>query len=52
MENYTEWINQEREPMLLNNVESDLKTRFEKKGITQKELAVRMGIPSVCKPHH
>ena len=25
--------------MLLNNVEIDLKTRLEKKGITQKELA-------------
>ena len=30
--------------MLLNNVESDLKTRLEKEGITQKELAVQVGV--------
>ena len=30
--------------MLLNNVESDLKTRLEKEGITQKELAGQIGV--------
>ena len=30
--------------MLLNNVESDLKTRLEKEGITQKELAWQIGV--------
>ena len=30
--------------MLLNNVEIDLKTRLEKEGITQKELAVQIGV--------
>ena len=30
--------------MLLNNVETDLKTRFAKEGITQKELAVQVGV--------
>ena len=30
--------------MLLNNVESDLKTRLAKEGITQKELAVQVGV--------
>ena len=29
--------------MLLNNVESDLKTRLEKEDITQKELAGQIG---------
>jgi hypothetical protein len=31
--------------MLLNNVETDLKTRLEKEGITQKELAGQIGAP-------
>ena len=30
--------------MLLNNVESDLKTRLEEEGITQKELAGQIGV--------
>ena len=30
--------------MLLNNVESDLKTRLEEEGITQKELAGHIGV--------
>ena len=30
--------------MLLNNVESDLKTRLEKEGVTQKELAGLVGV--------
>ena len=30
--------------MLLNNVESDLKTRLEEEGITQKELASQIGV--------
>ena len=30
--------------MLLNNVELDLKTRLEKEGITQKELAGQIGV--------
>ena len=30
--------------MLLNNVETDLKTRLAKEGITQKELAVQVGV--------
>lgn len=30
--------------MLLNNVERDLKTRFEEKGITQKEIAGQIGV--------
>ena len=30
--------------MLLNNVESDLKTRLEEEGITQKELARQIGV--------
>ena len=30
--------------MLLNNVESDLKTRLEKEGIIQKELAGQIGV--------
>ena len=30
--------------MLLNNVESDLKTRLEEEGITQKELAWQIGV--------
>ena len=30
--------------MLLNNVEFDLKTRLEKEGITQKELAWQIGV--------
>ena len=30
--------------MLLNNVEWDLKTRFEEKGITQKEIAGQIGV--------
>ena len=30
--------------MLLNNVESDLKTRLAKEGITQKELAGQIGV--------
>ena len=30
--------------MLLNNVESDLKTRLEKEGITQKELSGQIGM--------
>ena len=30
--------------MLLNNVEADLKTRLAKEGITQKELAVQVGV--------
>ena len=30
--------------MLLNNIESDLKTRFEEEGITQKELAEQIGV--------
>ena len=30
--------------MLLNNVEIDLKTRLEKEGITQKELAGQIGV--------
>ncbi len=30
--------------MLLNNVESDLKTQFEKEGITQKELVGQTGV--------
>ena len=30
--------------MLLNNVESDLKTRLEEEGITQKELAGQSGV--------
>ena len=30
--------------MLLYNVESDLKTRLEKEGITQKELAGQIGV--------
>ena len=30
--------------MLLNNVETDLKTRLEKEGITQKELAGQIGV--------
>ena len=35
--------------MLLNNVESDLKTRLEEEGITQKKLAGQIGVslPSV-----
>ena len=32
------------EQMLLNNVESDLKTRLEEEGITQKELASQIGV--------
>ena len=32
-------------PALLNNVESDLKTRLEEEGITQKELAGHIGAP-------
>ena len=30
--------------MLLNNVETDLKTRLEKEGITQKDLARQIGV--------
>ena len=30
--------------MLLNNVESDMKTRLEEEGITQKELAWQIGV--------
>ena len=30
--------------MLLNNVETDLKTRLKEKGITQKELAGQIGV--------
>ena len=30
--------------MLLNNVESDLKTRLEEEGITKKELAGEIGV--------
>ena len=30
--------------MLRNNVESDMKTRLEKEGITQKELAGKIGV--------
>ena len=30
--------------MLLNNVESDLKTRLEEEGITQKELTGQIGV--------
>lgn len=30
--------------MLLNNIESDLKTRFEEEGITQKEIAEQVGV--------
>ena len=30
--------------MLLNNVETDLKTHLVKEGITQKELAVQIGV--------
>ena len=30
--------------MLLNNIDSDLKTWLEKKGITQKELAGQIGV--------
>ena len=37
-------VNQEEEQMLLNNVEQDLKTRLEKEGTTQKELAGQIGV--------
>lgn len=40
----TQW----RIRLLLNNVETDLKTRLEKEGITQKELAGQIGVSLPC----
>jgi len=37
-------LTRREEQMLLNNVESDLKTRLEKEGITQKKLAGQIGV--------